>query len=739
MLFEIGIIVLVLLVGVGIWAYLDYRWNSKNLNKRIAKYSILIFICSLLIHSGGFYYNNLTQPNNQHFLISIINIIIRSVKMFAWDFNSEILGPAMNASGVFAAAVFLAFILAQAAIVYFLLVLLNVLIINNVKIAINKKKDHFVIFGDTKYSEYFIDDLKKNKFKYITIITNKETDDIRKKWLAKGVAVINRKINSDVLDQAGIISFNKKTIVVSLLDNDDENLNVGILITNYIKETLSKDSKINDIKDSIKKLNLICSIQYKNIDRAEHFRFAEVLCGKMRFFNKYDLMARDFIINYPITSLLPKECFDFEKAKLKKDVKITNLFVGFGNTNKQMLIKNLCNNQMLDHDYNAIVYDLNVNDKMQEFQNAAKGIFEEFQESKDYFESPSEKYNIKFANLNINSKAFYDEVKSIIQNDTFTQIIISLGSDSANLETALELRQVIKEIDQLDKVEIFSFQKYDNYSLDILKSLNAGYSEKHHIKFIGNEKSIFTYDVLINEKFDDIAKRIAKSYEEANKGKISVSEAWNNLSIFTQESNRLAAYGIRVKLNLLGLDLENSKKQGITEEEYFKHYKITETELDLLNQESTNYKKYYQTYLKENNKFLDIPRNNLARLEHLRWNTVHLVNGWGKLAKSKLRVVRKEIYDENGNIIKVNYNVIRKDESIKKHACITTYEGLDELTEETKKLFEKLDKNDALVVGQDKNDYVMMKCETIKYDYTVMDNLFKKILKDTPYKVVKKY
>ena len=86
---------------------------------------------------------------------------------------------------------------------------------------------------------------------------------------------------------------------------------------------------------------------------------------------------------------------------------------------------------------------------------------------------------------------------------------------------------------------------------------------------------------------------------------------------------------------------------------------------------------------KEGDVIFDSARNNLARLEHQRWNAFHLANGWTKLPKAKVEGKK------------------RQDEKAKQHACITSFEGLIELREKQAKLLVKASSLDKQITEEE--------------------------------------
>ena len=108
----------------------------------------------------------------------------------------------------------------------------------------------------------------------------------------------------------------------------------------------------------------------------------------------------------------------------------------------------------------------------------------------------------------------------------------------------------------------------------------------------------------------------------------------------------------------------------------------------------------------------DTIRNNLARLEHQRWNAFHLVKGWTPLPKN---MVSAESH---------------QNKRTKEHACITTFEGLRELAKLEAGLKCKADP------GLD-FDTALKESDTMHYDCDLMDCLTGNI-EDTNYRIIKK-
>jgi hypothetical protein len=164
---------------------------------------------------------------------------------------------------------------------------------------------------------------------------------------------------------------------------------------------------------------------------------------------------------------------------------------------------------------------------------------------------------------------------------------------------------------------------------------------------------------------------------------------------------------IRTKLNLLGFEMQEG--EGGTDKEtitaYEAAYGTAVSEEQRAKKKSGKFVDFAER--DGNGNILDNARNNLARLEHQRWNTLHLASGWTKLAI-------KEVTADT-----------RQDEKAKQHACITTFEGLSELRKR---------QADAAIAEnkQLSRDKALSDADTTCYDFDVMDRLFDN-LKDSVY------
>jgi len=655
----------------------------------------IFFVCILLIN----YILNLTgiiHNGDERIIIAILHSLSSAIKAFGLDIDTEALYGLASNNFLFALAIFLSHITAFLWTFLVVITLFGKNFINLVKINLYARRDNYIIIGDSKEAIMFMESLSLYKLRRTILILDKNDEERKKELMNKGFAVINSVISLKVLNKIGINNNKNKTTILALSNQDEKNLKVAEIVYDIIKD-----------KFEINESNIYAYIMYSYVERAELFDFVEKARGRIKFFNVYEARARKFLIDYPITKIIPKKYIDTKMAVLNKSYKISNIFVGFGATNSQILKKSICNGQLLGCNYRALIMDKDINDKKLAFMNGSKGLFDnndELEKLQEYLVSPNEKYNIEFVSNNVLAIDFYSKIIKEVEENDYSQIIIALGSDILTVETALELRQKLYELDINNKATIFAkVIKKSTYSKDSIINANAKINK---IITFGVDSDILNEEYIISEKLDYLAKRVAINYNSKKNNLNDIIKNWDNLSMHKKNSNRYSAMAIQIKLNLLGFDLERDTSiDSISKKEFYNSY----DEDNFL----TNSLKELRYDKDKNGNFINNARNNLARLEHQRWNAFYLVNGWTKLPIKDIGIGQ--------------YG--RQNELAKKHACITTFEGLEKLNylqaTKEKQNDDSIDFSKALVDG-----------DTIYYDYEVMDNLYD-ILIDLGYSIVK--
>ena len=404
---------------------------------------------------------------------------------------------------------------------------------------------------------------------------------------------------------------------------------------------------------------------------------------EVHIFNQSDITARQFAAEHPILDLTDRvnpitgeKWLTINHESLHVDGEINILLLGLGWTGYEMLKKLVSDSQFIgDYKTNIVVVD---NDYKQYHgryqyivQEAAKfGVnicinplvwLDDMHKICHQWlngEECSRKEGLEEKRIHqANSHLFYewlgfapndDNVVNILR---FNRIIVTLGSDELNINTALQITNFrnhyfgAKEtIDSTLMPEpIFAHvrdkEAYNYYEESIGKTIDPP------IRIFGGLKSIYNAKTLVEEKMDRIAKLVNYVYsqymidvltneqltEALQNG--NAEKEWTKCTIFDQDSSRAVAMNIDNILRIAG-------------------------NIDRLR------------------KMLDEPLyiERLSELEHKRWNAFHYMRGIGSWKIDEVQEAR----DRNGKVKakgKLFFNG-----ALVRHICLVGYEKLDAAT-----------------------------------------------------------
>jgi uncharacterized protein (DUF4415 family) len=780
-----GIFSIVVIIGVFFFYFFLKKKEEKDWI--YAVYFIVALLTGTALYSFALVHTNDTDTVFSPFFV-IMKGLTFSLKSFLGDFSVSFLSDLAKENQFFHAAVIVHYFASVVLTFLIVIKLFGKNIINIIRVFRISWSKKYIVLGCKGQAGVFLDNLHRKQKRNTIVIIQPSQINKKNELIDEGYAVVIIKEEEkekdgeniygafiNALKISGAMRCKNNTKIVSMFEQDETNLTVAMIMTNYIDREVhpeKKDGRITLTDEQEKKLAAIkldAYIMYSFLERAEHFSFIENALGRVRFFNPHKIRARKFLWENPITKLIPPNWIDTKTAMLKKRsndegnaYKISNIFIGFGSANEAILKSSIVNNQLLNVDYNALVISQDAKKKERLFRNSAVGLFDTMENGKvikrgaeikpnpegtAYLESPSERNNILFREADALSIELYDIVIAEIvgrpvQNGNFAippcdyaTVIIALGENKLSIETALELRQKLYEADLLlgkdgePRVKIFVKISENTIHADEM-ILNGTADEKYRIEIFGSDDEVLTKEYIIDEKLDILARNTANRYE-GNIEKETAANEWNICSQFHRESNRYAAMAIKIKLNLLGFDLIEGDKPDCDYNDFYMAYGI-KTAIDLRTErkklkeaielarkdEQKNGKVIPENILtlrvkdeivdlaeRDGKGFANTPRNNLAMLEHQRWNAFYLANDWTKFPKEKIGAGRDG----------------RQDMIAKQHACITTFNGLIKLRELQKNM-EK-----AKIHEDKRKQYIeaesLLNADTIRNDFNTMDFL----------------
>jgi hypothetical protein len=414
----------------------------------------------------------------------------------------------------------------------------------------------------------------------------------------------------------------------------------------------------------------------------------------MRFFSYHQLIAQQLILEYPLTSFLPKQFIDTEKATLDEGT-IQYHLLGFGRTNLEIYRHLFVTNQFPPKaskffgkeitNYNKPTIEYNIYRDPTNSTITVPKFTTPTISKKDYLPPPPISVATEEISTTFHDAAFVTHFdKHLKKSDPYHVLIIAFDDDVMNLRV---LQQVLSYLIEKRLHHYHLFVQITNRDYVQTSQL---FKQKNVIAF-GFGDYGYSLNQITNPIFTKIASQIQSTLNPAVPFDSLVSEE--------KESLLYEAISLRFKLNLMGLDLA-VQTRGLTEANFLKRYDQDEQAA------------FHRTHPRAKNdadlnRYKPVAkklRNLLARQEHLRWTANQITKGY--IPMSLEEMVSSKSY---------------VDHQVKKDARLTSFEGLFDLHE-------------ALV---HQLAYSFSQADLIYPFFHTMDHLYD-ILKNTPFQVVDK-
>ena len=693
-------IIEVLLIGYYIFHAIK---TQKFITKGTIFYFVPLSIVLFTLYTLGANYK--AMINDTPLTIMDYLTICKSVlSATVFELRTDYLTDLMNVSLMYKLAYSLAVALSLACVYTSLISLIINTATNKVRLILALRKNCDILIGENEYNDEYI-----ARSKNVIVITDCFKSERLNEYYAKKVPVIQGKFTKKLLLKQ-FKYYIQKGRELNFISFQKSDTNLG-----YIKEfedflfSSIKGGRILDFKKCFLKVELDFENQFtiknKILENQDISPFIDC-------FSRYELFALDFIYKNPITEHLPKDFIDEELGVINNDKVINVVYLGFGKLAKSLHRAQLMNDQLpikIDNKlqrYKINYYAFDKSESASQDKNMSF-FFKRYDENiskysgEDYFPSLDKLDNLKLNSINLESFEFINKIAELIEQgkrkDEFNRFIVSFGEDIDNIDMALKIDSILKE---------HNYSQYEIYVRVKGKFPSAiKLLENDKISIIGDIPSVFNHDVIVNESLLELAKLVNRKY---NSGRL-VNSSWYSLSSIKQSSNIYSSLNIRLKINLLGYDFV--KENGIVD-----NSKILG---ELENKVKCN-KKTYHDYLFFKNNLIKVS-DSLAYQEHLRWNAFYIANGYVPLSKKSIKLLS---YDEvNGPTF------IKDDSNLRLHACLTTYEGLDEYHKLLAKLLTEVNNKSLL-----ENLEIV---ETYRYDHMLIEE-FKTIFTNSCYRLIER-
>ena len=693
------------------------RGGREMITKKNLLYLAPTFVIIYLLHIAAAAYSG--AGIDFFYCFSMISTVLDVLKFKA---QSSLILPICKAYPVFYADFVLAFLISGVTVILSIASFFSRRISNYIAVKILLGKNCDIVVGDSADAVKYIGNTK-NCLLLGTNITSQRYSDLMK----KGIPVLRVPLETKaVCRKIGKGAYN-------LIVFRDGKYSYTKIIEVF---TALKNRSIIHLEANQQEMKIL---KEKFISKADNNTNVQITG-----FSKYELMARRFVADYPVTKYIPRSFYN-KNYSLKSDKQINVVFIGFGKVNYQLFrmcamqfqFAQMKGGRLESKPVNYHIYDNQDASLHNEFFSRILFEFDEEFEDCD-FPKPEKICEVKTHPLDINSVEAKKEFKALVHENSFTYFIVSLDNDLADASYAQTVKRLFKDD---GNYRIFVRAKNDNG-----EKLNE-FDE--NIIYFGEEKKLYTHENIVNDDLSELAQRInllynrisnppewlkeikAQKYLAAEtqrkilnknladpKNREFMLEKWNSLPYIEQASNLYHALNLPFKLNLLGFDMVKMRGEndcGVTEEEYNEYY------------ENSGKVKSYSDY---SFFFKTEPSNVLAYIEHSRWNALYILYDYKQMKKADMKVVEES--DKEGNIVR---SMPHKNTAAKEHACLTTYYGLNELIVYK---YKALYPGKTLTEANYKTDAGLQELAKIyAYDYMDLDRLYSEITA-MGYKLIRK-
>ena len=708
----VGIICIVL--EALIFGYICFRIvKSKQISlKDTVVYPFLVIISAVLIAYGQARYGNFPAwwkavPSSFSGALSLLTMKLDSglTELFL-----------ANDYALYIGYVF-AYVISAMALFSISISLFKVMVRNRLRIRFNRKELDY-LFTLTEDAKTYIKNLNAEQRKQTVVILQKSYD---KAYADERLFLDEQGVKFKIMPFQGEKAFSaamrslmrckkaEKFYFVSFMEKEPEIYDFVTNAKRFLKANDLYDGKVQFVVSTapsqrvyVRELiegapqEMVTNLKNKEV------RLVDESKGCVRSYDKYGIMAFDFIRTHDLAKSFPQELLNADATIADACV---NLFVlGFGKVNQALVKDVLINTQFVTKApakeagkfelkpvrLNTYIFDENKSSADLQLSSGIMKYDKAVLNAEAYFELPEDyRSHIVFENeINVEGVKSFDKIRDVVfaqmgqKKPIVNYYIVSLGTDFENVAIAQKL------LNNLPQGAAHNVVYVRTGNAAILKDLGTP-----SIIPFGDNKTVLSYDNVIADKMYSDAKVQSCVYEGKAATKENVAKEWSTLSKIKQDSNLYSVAGIPFKLSLLKASAND--KKSIVAERYDpegRRGKGKNADGDLSALEVYSYLSPSATFY---------PRDVLAFSEHERWLALEMSLGVTPMEKSKI-----ETYNQN------------KTPNELCHACLTTARGLADYCDVMKPLKGKFAPDDAI---QKK----LGDADVIKYDFDVMDNYVK--------------
>ncbi len=598
-----------------------FVWGKKNAIRTFV-YLAFVFVLNSMLYTVPALYEELVLGEGRHPLFYAMDIIPAAIKAFVGDGATGMVEGYSSVFPVYAYIYAIGLALGVVSTYFAAISAFGRRILNVFKVArmLNSSSCDIISGNSPEALGY------AKSYANTIIALSKGTDkSVVNDLVNSGYTVVKRSLSKEFFDSR---FFNSSTRYNVVLPNDDGD--------HYDKIT----DALSYLNASAKSRNIHFYIETDEEAMPTEKNYIDTVAKEHRaditLFSRNELIARTFVDENPITADMPT-CFFDADTSVMADTELNVFMLGFGKLSREIYRQFVVNNQLCTfdgkeyraHPVNYILCDSKINKRAWDINGLSDAMDKLVRD--EYFPLPDMPYSTECIDETLYEMDYLGVIAERIKKENaFSYVVIDTSDVYRNIDTAERLNLL------LDGSNNFRVFIYNNSEISVYGNINC----------YGSIQSLYTHDVIVNEKLTALAKSINTFYSGA--------DTWGELSYFDMYSNIALAGNLRLKLNLLGLDYsKDGKGEG---------YALLENALEKIDLDQTCYDHYFDRGVK----------TSLLAQEHFRWNAYHMMSGYLPMKKSEISVEA----DDSGKIKKTV-----KNNHLKRHGCLTTYNGIDSLSE----------------------------------------------------------
>lgn len=613
--------ILILITG---FVYVIAKLSNRSRRERVefvrtfkSGQCVFILLPTLILVFMGVFYSS-------HSLSSLFKAIPLSMKFVVFDFETGEMEDLLKVNIIYKSALYLdCFLIIFNACMLFLSIFKECVHNKNINRRFLKtKKSIVLIFGLSEENKAIYTSSPEDSERFIYAPLSKEEKSALYiesiNYLSLHEDDVLGRLSSFIKKRGKNIMSRQRVNVFINTGDDTRNIILSDKLLSRIKSLGEKDPAYTKIS-----VYMFGSNGKKNL----YIELEEKGKGCFHYVDEYRIAALDLIENQPIASFFNEKQLN-KDTTIKSDVEIKVFMVGFGNSNRELFLQSVANDQFVTTDDNGKPCHMNVKyylfDRKKILENSnlnfsynrykdflswidKKGIQDQFLEVAPL---PCEEHLIPMQD--IESKSFLNNLYDNLafgQND-INFISVSLGCDIESIDLANKIVGKTMEwgLDNTHVgVRVRNIEDADNIAEE---SILLWGDRKH---------AVFNYTSITRKKLEQMAMvhdGVYDKYSQHYKKDIIIpademERMKNRVEWFSdkrmnrikRESSIYACLNLKTKLCISGL-----------------------------NRNDLTYEMIDKTIGKDNNEPIDKEKNkkrdNLARQEHYRWNAFYIVSGF---------------------------------------------------------------------------------------------------------------